>query len=267
MHYEFAGKTALVSGGSRGIGRAIARGLVEGAASVAFAGRTRPNVDRAVDELTELAARAGADAGVLGIAVDLVEAAGVQRLVDATLERFGGVDILINNVGASGYGLFLDLDDEAFVSAWTLKALNAIRLTRALVPSMEARGGGAIVNIGGTAGREPTADGIPAALANTSIRAFTKGAAADLAPRGIAINSIAPWWVTTDRHLERAERQSELRGEPVEAILRRIDATVPTGHTTTVEDVAELALFLASRRVHNLTGVEIVLDGGVTRAL
>jgi enoyl-[acyl-carrier-protein] reductase (NADH) len=73
--------------------------------------------------------------------------------------------------------------------------------------------------------------------------------------------------VTTDRHRERAERQSRLRGEPVEEILRHIDESVPTGHTTTAEDVAELALFLASRRVYNLTGVEIVLDGGVTRGL
>jgi NAD(P)-dependent dehydrogenase (short-subunit alcohol dehydrogenase family) len=132
---------------------------------------------------------------------------------------------------------------------------------------MESRGGGAIVNIAGTAGHEPTADGIPAALANTSVRAFTKGAAADLARRGIAINSIAPWWVTTDRHRERAERQSEAGGEAVDDILRRIDDGVPTGHTPTAEEVAELALFLASRRVHSLTGVEIVLDGGVTRGL
>jgi len=265
--YDFGGKVAVVSGGSRGIGLAIARRLVQTGACVSFAGRRGANVERAVAGLTELAAQTPGRPTVHGVTADMAQGDGAQLLVQETLGRFGGVDVLINNVGDSGYGLFLDLDDEAFIAAWTLKSLNAIRLTRALVPSMESRGGGAIVNIAGTAGHEPTADSIPAALANTSVRAFTKGAAADLARRGIAINSIAPWWVTTDRHRERAERKSQVNGESVEEIFRRIDEGVPTGHTPTAEEVAELALFLASRRVYSLTGVEIVLDGGVTRGL
>jgi 3-oxoacyl-[acyl-carrier protein] reductase len=266
MDYRFDGKVAVVSGGSRGIGRTVARRLVEGGASVAFAGRTQSNVDHVVEELTELGP-AGGDGAVLGVTVDLTEAAGVERLVEETLARFPGVDVLVNNVGDSGYGLFLDLDDDVIVSAWTLKALTAIRLTRALAPSMEARGGGAVVNIGGTSSIEPTADGIPAAVANASLRVFTKGAAAELARRGISINSITPFWVHTDRHLERAERQARERGQSVDEVLRRIDAGFPTGRVTTADEVAELALFLASRRVPNLTGADIVLDGGATRAV
>src|SRR5690242_19696477 len=112
MSYSFAGKVVVVSGGSRGIGRVVARGLVQGGASVALAGRTPANVDRVVEELTALAQEAGSEGAVLGVAVDLMEAGGVERLARETLDRFGGVDILINNVGASGYGHFLDLPDE-----------------------------------------------------------------------------------------------------------------------------------------------------------
>jgi NAD(P)-dependent dehydrogenase (short-subunit alcohol dehydrogenase family) len=267
LDYDFARKVAAISGGSRGIGLATARRLAECGASIAFAGRHPHTVDAAVAELTEIAARAGVGGAVLGAAVDLMTVEGVQAFVARTVERFGGVDILVNSVGDSSYGPFLEMTDEMVVSSWTVKVLTAVRLTRALVPIMERRGGGAIVNISGGAGREPQPGGIPAALANAGIRVFSKGGAADLARRGIAVNSISPGLVATDRHVERARAAAAAQGESVETILREWDIATPTGRVSTPEEVAELVIFLASRRVYNLTGAEIVLDGGAGRAV
>ncbi len=267
MDYDFSGKIAVISGGSRGIGFTAARRFAAAGASVAFAGRRETSVAAAVGGLDPLAAKTGAGGAILGVAVDLSDGAGVDEFVARTIDRFGGVDVLVNSVGDSSYGSFLDVTDEMVVSSWTIKVLTAVRLTRALVPAMERRGGGAIVNVSGGAGREPQPAGIPAALANAGIRVFSKGGAADLARRGIAVNSISPGLVNTDRHTDRARQAAERRGVPIEEVLRELDAATPTGHVTTPEEVAELVLFLASRRVYNLTGAEIVLDGGAGHAV
>ena len=266
MDHDLRNKVAAISGGSRGIGLATARRLAECGASIAFAARHSDNVARTEKELAAIAARTEG-AGVLGVAVDLTSAEGLESFVQQTTARFGGADILVNSVGDSAYGPFLDLTDEMVVSSWTTKALTALRLTRAFAPLMEQRGGGAIVNIGGGAGREPQYGGIPAALANASTRVLAKGIAAELARRGIAVNSISPGFVSTDRHRERAELAARARGVSAETILAEWDAATPTGRVTTPEEVAELVLFLVSRRVYNLTGAEIVLDGGMGRAV
>lgn len=267
MTYDFQDKVAVISGGSRGIGHATARRMIQEGASVAFAGRNRDSVNRATDELSALVEDVGSNAKVLGVAVDLATPEGVQELVDAATIRMGGVDILVNNVGDSGYGPLLELQDETIVGAWELKALGAIRLTRALVPVMEARGGGAIVNISGGAGRNPGPESLPAALANSGVRVFTRAMGGELAKRGISINCITPGTVKTDRHTARAEQQARTQGTSVEQVIQDLDKRAPTGHVTTPEEVAELVLFLASRRVYNLTGAEIVLDGGTSRDL
>jgi 3-oxoacyl-[acyl-carrier protein] reductase/bacilysin biosynthesis oxidoreductase BacG len=267
MEYGFHGKAAVISGGSRGIGRAVARRLVQEGASVAFAGRTQESVSRAAEELSDLAAEVDLGGSVTGVAADLSTPEGVQALVDAALASLGGVDVLVNNVGDSGYGPLLQLSDETIMDAWELKTLGAIRLTRALVPEMEKRGGGAIVNISGGAGREPGPESLPAALANSGVRVFTRAMGGELARRGISINCITPGLVNTDRHLARAEQQARTGGAAVEQIIQDLDKRSPTGHVTTPEEVAELVLFLASRRVYNLTGAEIILDGGSSRSL
>lgn len=267
MDYQFAGKVVMVSGGSRGIGRATAHAFAHAGASVAFAGRTAANVQRTAFELEEIACHACAGGGILGVTCDLTEAQGVDQFVAESVARYGGVEVLVNNVGGSDYAPLLQVTDEMLLSGWRIKLLAAIRLTRALVPIMEARGGGAIVNISGGAGREPQPDGLVAATTNAGVRAFTKDVASDLAGRGISINSICPGLVRTDRHFERARAQAQATDTPLEEVLAQWDAAVPTGRITEPEEVAELALFLASRRVFNLTGAEIVLDGGSSRAL
>lgn len=263
MDYDFGGKVVVISGGSRGIGLATGRAFARAGASVAFAGRHEANVERARAELQALAEEIGRGGQIVGVAADLSEAEGAQRLVDATLERFDGADVLVNNVGAAKAGPFLQITDEMYLDAWKLKLLGAMRLTRMLVPVMERRGGGFIVNIAGTAGREPRWDSITTATTNAGMRAFTRGVAAELARRGIRINVIAPGKVRTERQREQAERRAQSMGMTVEQILEEEARETPTGRVSTPEEVAEAVLFLASGRVPNLVGVEVVVDGGV----
>jgi NAD(P)-dependent dehydrogenase (short-subunit alcohol dehydrogenase family) len=242
------------------------RRLLQEGASVAFAGHTPQNVARAQDEATELIEPSRSSQSVVGVAVDLATAKGVDELVATAHERFGGVDVLVNNVGDSAYGPLLELTDETIIAAWELKALAAIRLTRALIPTFEKRGGGSIVNISGGSGVTAGPDSIPGGLANVSVRWFTRAMGADLAKRGISINCITPGLVNTDRHMARAEQQARVQTSTVEQVIEDLDKRSPTGHVTTPE-VAELVMFLASRRVYNLTGAEITLDGGTSRGL
>ena len=266
VQYDFSGAVAMVSGGSRGIGLATARAFAGAGASVAIAARTQEDVEVAARDLEELAAQAGSGGGGLGVVADLTEAPGVRRFVDQTVERFGGVDILVNSAGGSEPAPFLELTDEQLVGGWTLKLLSAIRLTRAVAPLMEARGGGAVVSIGGgTANFSP--DRITAATTISAMRAFTKAVAPDLAKRGINVNIIHPGSVSTGRQRLLAEYNARRRGVSVEQVMEEQAAAVPTGRVTTPEEVAVLALFLTSRTVFNLTGAEVVLDGGVSRAL
>lgn len=264
--YDFRGRVVMVSGGSRGIGRATARAFAESGASLAIASSDPANVRRATDELQALSEQVGGG-GVLGVAADLSRAEEVQRFVEATLARFGGVDVLVNNVGAARVAPFLELTDDLLLSAWSLKLLCAIRLTRALVPVMERRGGGSVINIGGTSSLEPSSDNIAVATTNAGLRAFTKGVAADLARRGIRVNILTLGKVRTERLLQQAEREARSRGLTLQQVLERQVRDTPTGRVTEPEEVAEMVLFLASARARNLVGAEIVLDGGATRAL
>jgi len=261
MSGELLGKVAMISGGSRGIGLATAKAFAAAGARVAMASRDQGHVDEAVTLLSQ----GGGEA--LGVAVDLASASGVAEFVARTLARFGTVDALVNNVGSAQIASFLELTDEILLSAWTLKLLGAIRLTRALTPVMERNGGGSVVNIGGTSWKEPRPEALATATTNAGLAAFTRGVAGDLAGRGIAINLITPGKVRTERLLLQAEREARATGRSVNEVLARQELGTPTGRITEPEEVAELALYLASRRPANLTGAEIVLDGGATRAL
>jgi NAD(P)-dependent dehydrogenase (short-subunit alcohol dehydrogenase family) len=176
------------------------------------------------------------------------------------------MDILVNSAGGSQPAPFLELTDEQLVGGWTLKLLSAIRLTRAVVPIMEARGGGSVVSIGGgTANFSP--DRVTAATTISAMRGFTKAVAPDLAKRGISVNIIHPGSVSTGRQRMLAGYTAGRRGVSVEQVIEEQAAAVPTGHVTTPEEVADLALFRTSRSIFNLTGAEVILDGGVSRAL
>ena len=254
------GKVAIVSGGSRGIGRAIAIRFAKAGADVVIGARGAQTLAETVRNVAAFGGSATA------VECDLSTAAGTNSLINAALARTGYVDILVNNVGSAAVGSFLTLTDDELLNAWTLKLLGAIRLIRGLIPVMSKKGGH-IVNIIGAAGREPTSTGIAAATSNAALRVVNRGLARDLARAGISINAISPASVATDRRREMFEARAGALGVSSEALKTEALAAIPTGREVQPEEVAELALVLVDGRIPSLTGAEIVLDGGASRSI
>lgn len=255
------GRVAVISGGSRGIGRAIANRYVAAGAQVVIAARQKAALATAVAELNAGGERC------LGVEADVADARAIGEVVEAALAWAGGVDILVNNAGGAPAGRLLDLSDEQFLSAWGLKLLGAIRLMRLLIPVMRERGGGAIINVIGLGGREPKPESIAIATTNAAIRALVKGTAPELATYGITINAISPTRVRTERAVTLTRQVAESRGVPFEEVEAEVLKTIPTGRLVEPAEIAEIALLLASGLVPSLTGSEIVVDGGASHAL
>ena len=257
MVFDFKGKVGMVTGASQGIGLACAQAFVQGGASVAICARTASDVEAAARDLEELADKVGAGGHALGVVVDMSTAEGVQLFVDQTVGRFGGIDMLVNSAGGSRSAPFLELPDQYLQEGWDLKLLGGIRITRAAAPVMEKRGGGSVVLLsGGSSG--PAPGRVPAWTTNGAQRSFVSAVAEELAGRGISINLVMPGLVQTRRYTLEIERRASERGLSVEQVLQERNASVPTGHLTQPEEIAELIAFLCARRVVNLTGHEIV---------
>jgi 3-oxoacyl-[acyl-carrier protein] reductase/bacilysin biosynthesis oxidoreductase BacG len=267
MDLYLAGKTALVTGGSAGIGFACADRLAAEGVSVAIAGRDRDRLMNASQALHATAsARGTAVPRVLAVAADLTQASEVERTVRDTLEAFGHVDILINCAGSAQGGAFLDLPDQAYLDAWTLKLLGYIRVTRAVVPGMIARRDGRIVNIVGGAGRFPAATFLTGSTANAALVNFTRGLSKELAPHNVRINAISPGTTQT----ERTERgiAAEVKAGKSEAQVREDRlARIPLHRVTQPDEIASMAALIVSDRMASMTGAEVLVDGGAMPAI
>jgi len=260
MELQLDGKVAIVTGGSKGIGRATALGLLAEGAAVLVCARGQAALDETI-----AAAGHQARERIDALAADLTDAAAISRVVARCVERFGRVDILINNAGSARTGPFLDLPDEAWLSDWTLKFFGYVRMARAVIPHMERHGGGVIVNVIGAAALNPRATYTIGGAANAALNHFTKALAEEGAPRGVRVVGINPGPILTERLLKmRAGLNPANAGQPPEEAFR---AMTPLGRIGRPEEVADLILFLASPRAGFIHGANITIDGGMTKGL
>lgn len=255
MDLGLQGKTALVTGASEGIGMAIARKLAEEGVHVAICART-------VWKLQAAAAEIGHATGmeVVPIPADLRSLAGCQSFVEQAATRLGGIDILVNNAGASAFGAFLELPDEAFVDAINGKLLGYIRCARAVIPHMQRRGGGVIVNITGTT-QQAVPLHTPGSACNAAIRMFSKELSMELGPLHIRVNSVAPGRIQTTRAEQLLEATARAQGTSSDAILGQLVKTIPAGRVGTTDDIADAVCFLVSARASYVNGAALVIDG------
>lgn len=246
MELGLSGRTAIVCGASSGMGLAIAETLAAEGANVAMFARRRELLEREAERI-----------GALAVRGDLTNPADLKRLVDRTVEAFGGIDILVNNGGGPPRTTALEITDESVEAAIELLLLSAIRLTRLCLPQLERSGRGRVINIASSSVREPI-DNL--ALSN-SIRpgliGWAKTLARELGPKKITVNSIAPGRIETERLAE--VYAGKPRAEDLEQIpLRRFGDA---------REVASVVCFLASDAASYVTGTVIPVDGGLTRAL
>ena len=262
MDLRLAGKTALITGGSAGIGLACAQMLVSEGVHVAIAARDAERLAGAAAVLRATARGRGAEVPqVLPVPADLAKPEDVERVARDVAAAFGQIDILINNAGSAMGGPFLELPDSAFLNAWTLKLLGYIRMTRAVVPAMIARRDGRIVNVVGGAARNPPAAFLTGSTGNAALINFTRGVSKELAPHNVRINAISPGTTQT----ERGDRLLEAEVEPGKTIEDAREARLnrtPLHRITQPAEIAAMAALIVSDHMATMTGAEVIVDGG-----
>ena len=259
MAAEFKDKVVVVSGGSRGIGKAIGAAFAREGAQVVLAAASADNLAKAAKEMT------GGPAP-LTIPGDLRTLAGCEALFKTVNDKFKRCDVLVNNAGATKGGNFFELPDDAFVDGFALKYFAAVRLTRLFWPLLKAAHGN-IVNIIGGAARTPGAEFLIGGSVNSAVSNFAKGLAALGNRDDINVNVIHPGMVETDRVVTLFQQFAKAQNKTPEEV--RADSLKKSGtrRIGLPEDVAELALFLASAKARHIQGTAISIDGGATPGL
>ncbi|MGE0312386.1 MAG: SDR family oxidoreductase [Lautropia sp.] len=257
MDLGLAGKVAIVTGATQGIGRATVERLVAEGAQVAFCARGRERLDE-----FERTLRARG-ASVLPIAADVGVAADCERVVAQTVARFGGVDILVNNAGTSATGAFEGVTDERWQADFDLKLFGAIRLIRAAIVSMKSRGGGRIVNVTNIGAKQPRARSMPTTVTRAAGLAMTKALSKELGPHGILVNTVCIGLVRAGQHEARALRE----GLDLEALYTSLADGIPIGRVGRADEAANAIAFLVSEAASFITGSSINLDGGASAVL
>lgn len=263
LDLNLSGKTAIVTGGSAGIGLSTAKGLYTEGVNVVIAARTQSTLEEAVREIQNAQSPTKQNQ-IIGISADLTKAEDVEKVVFETSEKFGKIDILINNAGSARAGSFLDLDDQVFLDAWHLKLLGYIRFVRLVVPYFKQQSDGRIVNIIGGAGRTPRPNFLPGGTTNAALLNFTRGISKELAQNNIRINAISPGLTDTRRAKTLAQQNAQSLGITVEEYNIQSVKGIPLGKIVQPDEIAALALFLVSDLASSITGIEIQVDGGST---
>ncbi|MCR8634334.1 SDR family NAD(P)-dependent oxidoreductase [Paenibacillus radicis (ex Xue et al. 2023)] len=261
MNLGLAGKIAIVTGASAGIGFACSKALFEEGASVVMVARDAERMLQAAAAIRE-GHPAGDASRIVTVSGDMRESETVKRAVATALECFGRIDILINNAGSAKAGSFFELPEEAFMDAWSLKLLGYIRMVKEAAPHMINQRDGRIVNIVGGAGRTPGPAFLAGSTANAALLNFTRGVSKELAKSNVRINAISPGTTATERAERLAEQHAEAKGVSVDAQKAEMNAAIPLGHMVDPAEIAAMALLLVSDRVPSITGTEIVIDGG-----
>jgi 3-oxoacyl-[acyl-carrier protein] reductase len=240
-------KVALVTGGSRGIGAAIAQGLAEAGAAVGLCAR---HLEAAVRVAKAIEARGGR---ALAVEADISRAEDADRVVAACLDRFGRIDILVNNAGSTRDGLILRMKDEDWDQVLSVHLDGAFRCARAaLRPMLKQRQGGRIINIGSVVGSMGNAGQANYAAAKAGLIGLTKALAREVASRGVTVNAVSPGFIDTD-----------LTAGLPEAVRQTYLTQIPLGRFGTVAEVAAAVTFLASDSAAYITGQVIHVNGGM----
>jgi NAD(P)-dependent dehydrogenase (short-subunit alcohol dehydrogenase family) len=258
MEISLAGRSAIVTGGSKGVGLAVARRLAASGADVAIMARGREALDQALVAIATTArGRLAAVSGDVAVVTDL------QRLHDEAMRAFGKIDILVNNAGTSRTGPFEQITDDLWREDFDQKLFAAIRLTRLLWPQMKERRWGRIINVLNVGAKAPRPQSAPTSVTRAAGMALTKVLAHEGAPFNVLVNALLIGLIEADQHVRTAARL----GVKLEDYMKERSKEIPLGRPGRADEFANLACFLASEAGSYITGTAINVDGGLSRVV
>ncbi len=262
LDLKLSGKTAIVTGGSSGIGLACAKSLFKEGVNVVIVGKK--NANKAVLEVESTLKNNEQTNRVIAINADLTELDSIKLVVKTTIDKFSRIDILVNCAGAAHAGSFFELEDKEFIDPLMLKLIGYIRMVREAAPHMISQKDGRIVNIVGAAGRTPRATLIPVSTTNSALISFTRGISKELAQHNIRINAVSPGSTETERAVLLSKQIAEAKGLNVKDVIAENVKNIPLERLVKPMEIAALVLFLISDLSMSVTGTEILVDGGST---
>jgi 3-oxoacyl-[acyl-carrier protein] reductase len=254
-------RVALICAASKGLGRASAEALARDGFKVAICARG----EAALTQTAGAIRAAGGD--VLPLVADLSKIDDVERVIAATVERFGGLDVLVTNTGGPPSGPFMAIDEQTWLTAIDSLLLSVVRLCRAAIPHMQARGGGRIINITSISVKQPIEGLVLSNALRSAVTSLAKTLSVELAPQNILVNCVAPGYTRTDRVIELSQQAAAREGTTADVIDKRTMAKIPLGRMGEPKEFGEVVAFLASPAASYVTGVTIQVDGGWTRGL
>ncbi len=262
MELGLQDRVAIVAAASQGLGRAAAAGLAAEGAKVVIFSRHKKDIEAAARDISK-----STMSEVVSLIADVTKIGDIERVVRTAVERFGRVDILINNAGGPPVAQFMDLADEQWLEGVSLTLMSVVRLTREVIPHMRKRRWGRIITITSVAAKQPISDLVISSTLRPGILGLTKVLARELARDNILVNNVAPGSFLTKRQEELLKSRSASQNLTVEQYLAAQTRNIPLGRFGTLEELANVIVFLASEKASYVTGATISVDGGVIKGI
>ena len=253
MEISLSGRTAIVTGGSKGIGYAIATRFAASGAEVAIIARGKEALDAAVHSI-----KGKAQTRVVGVQADVGSAGDIKRAYDGVMKAFGKVDILVNNAGTSRAAPFDQLTDDILHHDLEQKLFAAVRMIRLALPQMKERRWGRIINVLNIGAKAPRGNSMPTSVSRAAGMAMTKALSHELAPYNVLVNAMLVGLIEADQHVQRAKQTNV----PLDQYYKNAQKEIPIGRIGKAEEFANLACFLVSEQGGYITGTATNVDGG-----